>query len=259
VVHPEVGNEVDEESLEQTNLLTEVPDSRAHEQKTEIRNRNEMALRLGPQRPRGIKVAVGLEPARALSLDRTALGSRSDIEEEVRLPPGELVREQAGKRVDGCILEHLEPLGEVARFACDVLFSPGDERRVLLRVVCVAVVARVRDLPGEVGDEQDRVQRPADDIVDALVRGEGTVAALVREDPDAGAGATLEEAVEDPGDDAEGERGEVIDLQGEVEEDPGVDEVADYVGAGDEEGAIEAVRGDGIADFLEGEFILRCC
>jgi hypothetical protein len=117
----------------------------------------------------------------------------------------------------------------------------------------------VCDLPGEVGDEQDRVQRPADDIVDSLVWREGAVAALVGEDPDAGAGAALEEAVKDPGEDAEGERGEVVDLQGEVEEDSGVDEVADYVGAGDEEGAVEAVRGDGIADFLEGEFLLRCC
>jgi hypothetical protein len=259
VVHPEVGNNVDEESLEQTNLLTEVPDGRTHKQQTEIRNGNEMALRLGPQRPRGIKVAVGLEPARALALDWTALGSRGHIEKQVRLPPGELVREQADERVDGGVLEHLEPLGEVAGLARDVLLGPGNKRRVLFRVVCVAVVARVRDLPGEVGDEQDGVQRPADDIVDALVRGEGAVATLVGEDPDSGAGAALEEAVEDPGEDAQRQGREVVDLQGEVEEDSGVDEVADYVGAGDEEGAVEAVRGDGIADFLEGEFLLRCC
>lgn len=99
------------------------------------------------------------------------------------------------------------------------------------------------------------MQGPADDVVDEGVRREGAVAAFVREDPDPRADAALGEAVGGPGEDAQGLRGDQVDLERGVEEHAGVEEVPGDIGAGDGERAVEAVLGDCIADCFEGEFL----
>lgn len=81
------------------------------------------------------------------------------------------------------------------------------------------------------------------------------MAAFVCEDPDSGADAALHETVGGPGEDAEELRGkEGVNVQGKVEEDGGVEEIADDVGRGNEERAVEAVLGNRIFDCLQSYF-----
>ena len=65
------------------------------------------------------------------------------------------------------------------------------------------VVFAVRDLPGEVGDEEGGVEDPAGCVVEDFGGGEGLVAAFVGNDPEAGGEEALEEAVERPKEEAE--------------------------------------------------------
>lgn len=258
VMNPHIRHEVEQGHLEQSDLLSEVPNGGTDEEKTKVGDRNQVPLVLGPEGTRWVEVASAplvSEPAVPFALDGAALCARCYVEAEVHLPPGELVHEKTEEGVDGGIFEVLQPGGEVAGAALVVLVCPGDEGRVALGVVCVAVVARVGDFPAEVGDQQEGVQGPADDVVDERVRREGAVAAFVREDPDAGADAALGEAVGGPGEDAQGLRGDQVDLERGVEEHAGVEEVPGDIGAGDGERAVEAVLGDCIADCFEGEFL----
>jgi hypothetical protein len=81
------------------------------------------------------------------------------------------------------------------------------------------------------------------------------MAAFVREDPDSGADAALQKTVSGPGEDAEGLRGKKsVDVQGEVEEDGGVEEIAEDVGRGNEERAVETVLGNSIFDCRQSYF-----
>jgi hypothetical protein len=115
-----------------------------------------------------------------------------------------------------------------------------------------AMVAVVRVLPAEVGDHQERVKGPSGDIVDLAVEREGTVAALVSQDPDAGAEKSLDEAVDHPGSDTEGRVGDAGDVcEGGPDEGRNHGKVAEDIVVGCEERGLEAVRGDGILDGLD--------
>lgn len=83
-------------------------------------------------------------------------------------------------------------------------------------------------------------------VVEEGVVGEGVVAALVGDDPDAGEDAALEDPVQRPGGKAErgGWNGR-DEVKGEEEEDGGDEEIVEDVGEGTGNGAVEAVRRDG--------------
>mmetsp|Transcript_138201 Transcript_138201/g.429609 ORF Transcript_138201/g.429609 Transcript_138201/m.429609 type:complete len:338 (-) Transcript_138201:39-1052(-) len=66
------------------------------------------------------------------------------------------------------------------------------------QVVRLGVVLRVRELPGEVGDEEHGVKHPADGVVQDLVGREAPVPALVRQHPPPDGGGALGEGVEGP-------------------------------------------------------------
>lgn len=69
----------------------------------------------------------------------------------------------------------------------------------------VGVVAAVAEFPGEVRDEEERVEEEADEVVEPLVVAESLVTALMGDDPEAGKDGALEEPVERPEEDG-GER-----------------------------------------------------
>ncbi len=155
MMNPQIRYEVDQEGLEQPDLLRQEPDGAADKEKPEIGDCNQVSLVLGPEGTGWVEVACALlvsEPAASFTLHGAALGACCYVEAEVHLPPGELVREEAEKGVDGGVFKVLEPRGEVARASLILLVCPGDKGRVALGVVCVAVVARVGDFPAEVGD-----------------------------------------------------------------------------------------------------------
>jgi len=113
---------------------------------------------------------------------------------------------------------------------------------------------RVRETPAVEGNKQERVHDKTHGVVEVFRLGEGAVAALVCEDPDAGEDEALHGGVGCPGGEAEvgvGEEGDVG--HGQVDEDGEVEVVADDVGHGAEDGGLEAPGWDGVVDFLHGE------
>nr|ACL52983.1 unknown [Zea mays]ACL53151.1 unknown [Zea mays]ACL53170.1 unknown [Zea mays]ACL53198.1 unknown [Zea mays]ACN35830.1 unknown [Zea mays] len=129
----------------------------------------------------------------------------------------------------------------------------GHEHLVALQGPRVGVVAPVAVLPREVGHHERRVQHQADHVVQERVVREGVVAALVRDDPHAGAHAPLRDPVQRPGGVAERAWERRYDGQREVEERRGDHQVVDHVREGLEHRALEAVWRDGLLDLTQSE------
>lgn len=117
------------------------------------------------------------------------------------------------------------------------------------------MVLAVRDLPGEVGDEERGVAYPADGIVDDFGGREGLVSAFVGEDPQAGAEEALDDGVDGPEGGAGGGGGDGGGRHVGVEEVEGRGEAGDVAGdVGETQGgvALEALLGDGADDVAHG-------
>lgn len=94
-----------------------------------------------------------------------------------------------------------------------LLISWRDEDSVLLNVAVIAMVSRVSDLPREVRHHEQRVNSPADSIVQHGVGRESTMSTLVANDPNSNANAALEESVGNPGTDPLCGRRQEIDMK----------------------------------------------
>lgn len=154
---------------------------------------------------------------------------------------------------DGGVLEELvEVDGTKQGLLGGLRLSGGDEGHVLLHVTGEAVVTVVRELPREVRDHEGGVEHPADHVVQLLVLGEGTMAALVTQNPDTGANETLDEAVNHPGGTADdgvlngGDVGESSPHEGGHH---GV--VPEDIVEGRPERRLKAVSGNGVPDGLD--------
>lgn len=253
-MHPEVGNKVQKDDIPCTNLRRGVVQNRTHDKQTQISQGNAEILRLGE------KVAEGIEVA-GRATDRTilgqTLGTGGDIQEEVQLPSEELVADELQEGDDGGFLgEMLELLDADVLLLGQFIVGPGDEDGVLLHVAGVAVVAGMGDLPGEVGDHQEGVGSPADNVVEGLMLGEGTMAAFMSQNPYSGADTTLEEAVDSPGEGAQRQRGEEVDVEGAVGEDGAVEDVAGEVEEGGDNRGVEAFLGNGVLEGLQAGDII---
>ena len=113
----------------------------------------------------------------------------------------------------------------------------------------------VGDLPGEVGNEQERVADPANGVIQNLGGGEGLVAALVGQHPHSGADKTLHNGVQGPKGHAGRQEGHGLrgDIVVEEVENRGQDsDVPEDIVQTSGSGAVEAVSGNGIADLLDG-------
>lgn len=89
-----------------------------------------------------------------------------------------------------------------------ILFtSLRDEHHVAGQVTGSLVVFAVRDLPGEVWDQQERVADPANSVVQDLGGRESLVATFVGQNPDTGTNETLHNGVHGPEGDAGREKG----------------------------------------------------
>jgi hypothetical protein len=248
VVNPEVGNKPQEHDGGDANLLRRPVENGAEDGETNVGEEDEDGLVGAEDGAEGVEVADAEPLAEAGDgALQTALAG-GGVEEHVHLPAEELVGDEVDELGDGSVLEELSPvdteepglaggalsggllLAEGGLVDVALGLAHGDEGHVLLHVAGEAVVAVVRELPGEVRDAEEGVEEPAGHIVDAGVRAEGAVAALVSENPDAGADKALEEAVDHPGGDAVGGVGDAGDVgEGGPDERRDDAEVADDV------------------------------
>ena len=131
----------------------------------------------------------------------------------------------------------------------EFVLASGHKNSVLLHVVRIAVVARVAELPAEKWHHEHAVQGPAGRCVDGEIVRERVVTALVSQDPQAREEAALNEAVQRPGGHGESQwQVQLHEFDGGVEETGHSDQVASHVGEGADHGALEALRGNGVAE-----------
>lgn len=129
----------------------------------------------------------------------------------------------------------------------------GDKDLVLGHVSGGLMMLRVRDSPGVVGDQKERVQDPANGVVEGLGGRERLVAALVGKDPDTRADNALHHPVDRPGQVTNQRVLKLVDLGGGQEEERGPGEIDGNMAETTEAGTLEAVGRDALADFLDCE------
>lgn len=243
VVNPEVRHKVQQRNGLPANDGASGVESTKDKSQTKIRVGNVQSL-VGTEDSRGGLKVAHAPPAHTLALHAVLAGG--GVDEEVRLPPSQLVEKQLEHLDNGHILKQLRVDVQVGQTLFRALLDRlGDKGHVLLHVAREAVVAVVAVLPGKVRHEQRRVHEPAHEVVEALVHREGAVAALMGQDPQAGEDEALHVAVRDPGG---GAVQLVLDLgdegQGGPAQTKGQRVVAQDIAHGPRGGRLKAVRGN---------------
>lgn len=261
MVNPEVRDEVPDEHVGEAKLLDEEVQGGHGQADTDVAEDDEMGVLVLVQRGTGVEVVNAAAEAVVLALAATlalalVVVVAGDVGQEVVGPADELLAEEQEQGVDGGLLGQLRQLVDhLAEAGGLLLAGAGHEDHVTLEVAGGLVVLAVGHLPREVGHEQGRVENPADDVVVQLGRGEGLVAALVGQDPEAGAEEALHDGVQAPEGEAERVRGDVLWRDKVVEEVEGGGEaghVAEDIAHALDTISLEAVLGDGVADVLDG-------
>lgn len=168
VVNPQVGNSVEEEGSGNANGSRGKVQSSEHEHKADIGDEDIEGLVGAEDGAEGVEVADAQPALSSGNLTLLAGLAGGGVEEEVNLPAKELVGNEANDLADGGVLEELVKVGKDGAGVAPGL-SRGDKGHVLGDVASEAVVAVVAVLPGEVRDEQEAVEGPTDDVVEAGV------------------------------------------------------------------------------------------
>lgn len=260
MVHPQVWETVPDKQVQPAEVGTDEVQGGADDEETKVTQGNQLGVLGLVQRAGGVEVVDTAEPA-VLLAHTAALGLlgvvvvTSDVVEQVHRPAEELLGQKVAGSQDGSLLAQLAELVEGLAHAGGVLLTGlGDEDHVAGQVTGGLVVLAVGDLPGEVGDEQERVADPANGVVQDLGGGEGLVTTLVGQNPHAGADETLHDGVQGPEGHAGRQEGDSLggDIVVEKVEDGSqngqVTEDIVQTGGG---GAVEAVSGNSIADLLD--------
>lgn len=262
VVDPEVRDKVPDGHVGPSKGAAEVVERGAGQGEANVAVDDEHGIAVLVQRAEGVEVVdaaastvvLALAAALALALVVVVAG---DVGQQVVGPSDELLHDQHEERVGGSILGELRQLvDQLAQTRGLLLAGSGHKDHVALHVAGGGVVLAVGDLPAEVGHQQRRVQHPARQVVEPLVVGKGAVAALVGNDPEAGAEEALQHRVQRPETGAEGLGGDQLGRDIVVEDVKGggqAGHVAQDVGVALERRPLEAVLGDGVADVLDGE------
>lgn len=261
VVDPKVWDDVPNEKVGHAKVLANQVENANSDHQAEIAEQDELLVLLLVQRAGREEVVdaaretVGLACTLALNL-LVVVVVASDVGDEVHEPAAKLLGNHVGGSGNRGLLDELGKLVDHLADSGGVDFAGlGDKDHVALHVASGLVVLAVGDLPGEVRDEQCRVEDPANRVVEGLGGGKGLVAALVGNDPEAGAEETLHDRVESPEAGSDGRRGNVLGsniVVGEVEGGGDADYVAGNVGKASGRGALKAAGGNGIADLLDG-------
>lgn len=209
MVNPEVRDEVPDEHVGEAKLLDEEVQGGHGQADTDVAEDDEVGVLVLVQRSTGVEVVnataetvvLALAAALALALVVVVAG---DVGHQVVGPADELLADEDEQGVDrgllgqlGQLVDHLAEAGGL------LLAGAGHEDHVALEVAGGLVVLAVGHLPREVGDQQGRVQDPTDEVVVQLGGRECLVAALVGQDPEAGAEKALHHGVQTPKGEAE--------------------------------------------------------
>lgn len=128
---------------------------------------------------------------------------RSEKHTQVSREGQELLTDEHVEGVEGGVAEVLFPVDpllflDVLRRKAEAGSRLGHVHLVAFHTGMIHVVTVMGDLPAEVGCPHYAMRNEADNIVDPAVRAEGTVAALVSDDPDTGEVQALEPPVGEP-------------------------------------------------------------
>lgn len=251
MVHPEVGDGVEEQNSRSSDSLGGKVQGSEGDGQAEVRDEDEDGLVGAEHGAGGLEVADAEPLGQTLGLPLLAALTSAGVEQEIHLPAEELVEDNPDELGDGGVLKQLVQV-DAGKDAVLLGLGGGHKGHVEVHVAGEAVVAVVRVLPREVGHQEERVEEPSDDVVELAVSREGTVAALVAQDPDTSAHEALNKAVDHPGGDAQPlvrDGGNVG--QGSPDEGGHHGKVAEDIVEGGEERGLEAVGGDGILDGLD--------
>lgn len=261
VVDPEVWQEVPNQHVVPAKLLDEQAEHGGGQTDTDVAEDNEPSILLLKQRAAGVEVAdtatvtIVLALATALTLTLVVVVA-GNVGQEVVGPTNELLTEKHEKGVNGSLLGQLRQLvDEFAETAGLLLAGAGHKDHIALHVASGLVVLAVRHLPAEVGNEQSRVDDPADGVVVQLGGGEGLVTALVGKDPETSPKETLHEGVQTPENEADGVGGDCLGRDKVVKKSESGSEashVTQDISHTEEAVTLEAVFGDGISNVLDG-------
>lgn len=261
MVDPEVRKKVPDQHIVPAKLVDEEAEHSGGQTDTNVAKDNEPSILFLEKRAAGVEVAdtttetvvLALSTALTLALVVVVAGN---VGQEIVGPANELLAKEHQKGVNGGLLGQLRQLvDKLAETAGLLLASARHKDHVALHVASGLVMLAVGHLPAKVGDEQGRVDDPANNVVVQLGWGEGLVTALVGKDPETSTKETLHEGVEAPKDEADWVGGDCLGGDEVVEEGKGSGEashVAQDVSQTEEAVTFEAVLGDGISDILDG-------
>lgn len=191
----------------------------------------------------------------AVALSQT-LHASTGVHQNVSGPAKHLVENESTNgdnwRVGGSVIHDLLQNGRLGLPGVDIRLAVRDENGVLLHVVMVAMMTRVAELPAKKRNHQHAVQEPASHGVDGEVVGEGIMAAVVGENPEAGEEAPLDETVKCPEGHGDEQRSiQLRKLDGGVKKRAHDDEIANHVRKGANHGPLEALGWNGILESLD--------
>lgn len=202
-----------------------------------------------------IEETVLLALATPLSLLFVAVVS-SDVGQEVVGPSNELLAKEVEQGYDGSLFAELgEFVGKLAKTGSTFLPSAWYKDHISLHVARRLVVLAVGNLPAEVGNQERRMQDPADGIVKNLGCTERLMSALVGEHPNTGSEETLHHGVKTPKRSTDWSLGYVLgghvcveDVEGRAQENQIAENVVESLGGR----SFEAVLRNGLVDILDG-------
>ena len=204
MVHPEVRNKVPDKHVGPAIGVSKVVQHRSDSEETQVTEQDEFSILGFIQGAARVEVvdtrepAVGLALATSLRLLLVVVVSRN-VGKEIHRPSEELLKEEVGSSQDRSFLH------QVAQFVSEMANSRGigftrlgNEHHVTGHVGSRLVVLAVGDFPGEIWDQQRRVEDETDGVVEDLGWREGLVTTLVGQNPDTRTEQTLENGVQSP-------------------------------------------------------------
>jgi signal transduction histidine kinase len=261
VVDPEVWDEVPHEQVCPAKVLADGEENGSNNRQTEIAEQDQMRIFGIVERTSRVEVVDTASEAILVALATTVALSAvlvvaSDVGQQIRGPATELLIEQMESSGQRSLLSQLVQLvGESANSRRELLASLGHEDHISLHVASGFVMLAVRDLPGEVGNEQERVADPANGVVQNLAGRERLMAALVSHDPQTSAEAALDEGVGCPQSSAERCRRDILSCEeavGEVEGGSQREHVSSNIVQSRSSRPLEAVLGNSLVNVADG-------
>lgn len=243
VVNPEVGHKVVQRHGGETPLLNRQVDESHGDQDTNIRNNDiHEVLLVKNRRDREEVVDNHLGSVRVLLA--------SDVGEEVHNPAKELLEKNVPKSKDGGVLGSL---GDVSN-GKELLLGLGNKNHISLKVTSGLVMLTMRNSPGVVGDKKSRMKDPADNIINSLRVTEGTMTALVSQNPAAGTKKTLYKAIDNPSNNSKRNPGDQMEVgMGSVGKETNKKHISSNIREGLDVRALITLRRNRVKNLLNGE------